>query len=133
MSVANSRGGKSVEMSICVVVTCGKDNVDKATVGFSLANAALENGEQVCVVLLSEGVRLAVKGYAEGINFGEPFQPMRQLVTELLEHGGALVASIPCLKKRNIKEEYLLPEVRQVTATEIIRILTQADRSIQLS
>ena len=34
-------------MSVCVMVAYGKDGVDKATISFTLANAALDLGEAV--------------------------------------------------------------------------------------
>ena len=119
-------------MSFCIVVSHSKDNVDRATVGLTLATAALETGEKVMVAFASEGVRIAVRGYADDMNNGEPFKPIKQLLREILERGGTLHACTPCMKKRNIKDTDLLPGVHLITGTDLIRLLKQADRTIQL-
>ena len=51
----------------CVSLSFAKDNPDKATVGFVVANAAAGSGTETLVFLSIEGVRLAQKGYAEDI------------------------------------------------------------------
>ncbi|MCH7761478.1 DsrE family protein [candidate division TA06 bacterium] len=119
-------------MRICVVVAYSKDNVDKATIGFTLANAALESGEKLSVILVSEGVRLVVKGYADDINNGEPFKPMKPLIEEVLEKGGEINVCAPCMKKRGIQEKDLLGNLKLIAGPDVIRILKESDRSIQL-
>ena len=74
-------------MSVSVVIAYGKDNVDKATVSLSLAGAALQGGERVAAILMSEGVRLAVKGYADDMDNCDPFKPMQILIQELFSGG----------------------------------------------
>ena len=52
----------------CVSLTYAKDNTDKATVAFVVANAAVGSGKETLVFLSIEGVRLAQKGYADDIH-----------------------------------------------------------------
>ncbi|MEO8498752.1 MAG: sulfur reduction protein DsrE, partial [Planctomycetota bacterium] len=42
----------------CVTLSCAKDNTDKATVAFVIANAALGSEKETLVFLTNEGVRL---------------------------------------------------------------------------
>ena len=63
----------------CVNLTHSKDDSDRATVGFVLANAALGSGKETLVFLSIEGVRLANKGFAESIH-EEGFPPLRELM-----------------------------------------------------
>lgn len=63
----------------CVSLTHAKDNPDKATVAFVLANAALGSGRETLVFLSTEAVRLAVEGYAADIH-EEGFAPLKQLM-----------------------------------------------------
>ncbi len=121
-------------MSVCVMVTYAKDDVDKATIGLTLAHAALEVGEKVRVILASEGVRLAVRGYADDMNNGEPFKPMPELLRGLLDRGGELNVCTPCMKKRGIAEANLIVHAnrRLIAGSDVIRILQETDRSIQL-
>ena len=121
-------------MSVCVLVAYGKDNVDKATIGFTLANAALDLGETVRVILASDGVHLAVKGYADDVNNGEPFKPMPELLRGLLDRGGELNVCAPCMKKRGITEGDLIAHANRhlIAGPDVIRILKETDRSVQL-
>ena len=52
----------------CVSLTFAKDNTDKATVAFVVANAAAASNQQTLVFLSIEGVRLSQKGVADGIH-----------------------------------------------------------------
>ena len=52
----------------CVSLTHAKDNTDKATVAFVVANAAVGSDKETLVFLSVEGVRLALKGYADDIH-----------------------------------------------------------------
>jgi len=119
-------------MSFCVMVSYGKDNVDKATVSLTLANAALDSGEAVFIILAGEGVRLAVKGYADDMNNGEPFKPMKKLIHEIVEKGGEINVCTPCMTKRGIQQKDILPTMKLIVGPDVIRILNQTDRSIQL-
>ena len=119
-------------MKLAAIVAYAKDNIDKATVGFTLANAALKAGHKVRVALASEGVRLAVKGYADEINNGEPFKPLKQLIEETLQKGGEINVCGPCMKKRNLEEKEMIPGVRFIAGAELIAILDDCDKSLQL-
>lgn len=118
--------------SMCVLITFGKDNVDKATIGLTLANAAMEGGEEVSLILASEGVRLAVKGYADDIDNGEPFKPAKQLIDGLLDGGASLNVCTPCMKNRGIAEGDIIDRANFIAGPDVIRILKETDRSIQL-
>ena len=71
----------------CVSITHAKDNTDKATVGFVVANAALGSGKESLVFLSTEGVRLAVEGYADDIHEAG-FAPLKQLMGDFAGNGG---------------------------------------------
>ena len=52
----------------CVSLTCGKNDTDKATVAFVVANAAVASDKEALVFLSIEGVRLSQRGYADDIH-----------------------------------------------------------------
>ena len=119
-------------MRLAVIIAYAKDNVDKATVGFTLVNAALDAGHQVKVALASEGVRLAVKGYSDELNNGAPFKPLKQLIDETLLKKGEIHACTPCMKKRNLEEKDMVAGVRFIAGPDLIAILNECDKSLQL-
>ena len=49
----------------CVSLTSAKNDPDKATVGFVVANAAVASDKETMVFLSTEGVRLSQQGYAD--------------------------------------------------------------------
>jgi len=119
-------------MSISVIVAYSKDNVDKTTVSLTLAGAALQQGERVSVILMSEGVRLAVKGYADDMDNGDPFKPVQILIQELFSGGADFYVCTPCVKQRKINEQNLLPMIKAIGGADAIKILKENDRTIQL-
>ena len=121
-------------MSVCVIISYGKDNVDKATIGLTLANAAISQREEVQIILTSEGVRLGIDDYIENLDNGEPFKPIPALIAEFLQQGGILNVCTPCMAKRGIPETDILehPNRRFIAGADVIRIVRETDRSIQL-
>ena len=119
-------------MKFSFLVTYGKDNVDKATISFTLANAALDNGHQVMIVLPSEGVRLTVKGYADDINNRQPFLPFKELMETVIKKGAEINVCMPCMAKRGLTQEDMISGVKFIDGAGLIRIVGEADRTIQL-
>ena len=76
----------------CVNLTCAKDNPDKATVAFVIANAAAGSGKETLVFLSVEAVRLAQKGYADDIR-EEGFAPLKELMESFAKAGGSISRS----------------------------------------
>src|SRR5437016_12533121 len=87
----------------CVSLTHAKDNQDRATVAFVLANAAVGSGKETLVFLSIEGVRLAQKGYADDVR-EEGFAPLRELMESFAKAGGTILVCSPCFKKRRLDD-----------------------------
>jgi predicted peroxiredoxin len=94
--------------SFCVSITCAKDNCDKATIGFAMANSALVSGKDTMVFLSSEGVRLSQKGYADSIN-EQGFPPLKALIDNFAKAGGKIYVCTVCAKNRGLAEDDLVP------------------------
>jgi predicted peroxiredoxin len=88
----------------CVVLQRAKEDTDRATVAFVIANAAAASEKETLVFLTTEGVRLAQKGYADGIH-EEGFPPLAELMANFMKAGGKIWVCSPCYKKRKLKEE----------------------------
>jgi len=95
----------------------GLDSGEKATIPFVLANIEAEDKrKRVEVVLLFEGVRLAVAGVADGFEIGQPFETY-DLGTRMrlfMQAGGILNACTPCLIHRNINDQPLMEGVGKI-------------------
>ncbi|MEQ2526857.1 sulfur reduction protein DsrE [Robertmurraya yapensis] len=112
-----------------VSVTNAKNDTDKATVAFVVANAAVASGQETVVFLNVEGAYLASKGYAEDIH-EEGFAPLKQLMDQFLEAGGILWVCSPCFKKRGFEEEDLLEGAKIVGGAKVVEFLSQGAASI---
>jgi len=109
--------------SFCVSLTCAKDNTDKATVGFVIANAAVASDQETMVFLSTEGVRLAVSGYADDIE--EPgFSPLRDLMANFVEAGGKVYVCSPCFKRRSLDETQLIKGATIVGGAKLVEFLS---------
>lgn len=107
----------------CVSLTHAKDNTDKATVAFVVANAALGSGRETLVFLSVEGVRLSQKGYAEDIH-EEGFAPVRELMDNFAKGGGKMYVCAPCFKKRKLDEHNLVTGAAVVGGAKLVEFLS---------
>lgn len=106
----------------CVSLTHAKDNTDKATVAFVVANAAAGSDQQTMIFLSTEGVHLAVKGAADDIH--EPgFAPLKELMDSFVNAGGTIYVCSPCFKKRNLDEKDLVDGAKIVGGAKLVEWL----------
>jgi predicted peroxiredoxin len=107
----------------CVSITHAKDNTDKATVGFVIANAAVASGKETVVFLSIEGVRLSQKGFADGIH-EEGFAPLGELIESFAKAGGTIYVTSPCFRQRKLDESALVPGAVLVGGPTLVEFLS---------
>ena len=107
---------------LCVSLTFSKDNSDKATVAFVLANAAAASNRETLVFLSIEGVRLSQVGAADDIR-EEGFAPLKDLMGSFVEAGGKIFVCSPCFKKRGLDEKNLVPGATIVGGAKLVEFL----------
>lgn len=107
----------------CVSLTCAKDNSDKATVAFVVANAAAASEKETLIFLSTEGVRLAAPGYADSIH-EEGFAPLKELMTNFVSAGGKIYVCSPCFKKRGLDDTKLVPGATIVGGAKLVEFLS---------
>jgi predicted peroxiredoxin len=72
---------------LLVNCTYGEEDPERATLPFVVGNAAVTADQEAVVFLTVEGVRLATKGYADGVH-KEGFQPLGELIRSFIGNGG---------------------------------------------
>jgi predicted peroxiredoxin len=107
----------------CVSITHAKDNPDKATVGFVIANAALGSEKDTLVFLSVEGVRLSQQGYADDIH-EEGFAPLKDLMSNFAANGGKIYVCSPCFKRRKLDEQKLIAGATIVGGAKLVEFLS---------
>ena len=112
-----------------VSLTRAKDDTDKATVAFVVANAAVASDKDTVVFLSAEGVRLAVTGYADDIA-EEGFAPLAQLMANFAAAGGKIYVCSPCLKKRTLQDSPLIAGAVVVGGAKLVEFMDDACPSV---
>jgi len=113
----------------CVSLTHAKDNTDKATVAFVVANAALGSGKDTLVFLSIEGVRLSQRGFADGIH-EEGFAPLKELMENFVKAGGKIFVCSPCFKKRKLDENNLVAGAAVVGGAKLVEFMSDSCPSV---
>ena len=110
-------------------LTRAKDDPDRATVAFVVANAAVASDKKSMVFLSTEGVRLAQAGYADDIH-EEGFMALKDLMTNFVNAGGEIYVCSPCFKKRKLDETNLVPGAVIVGGAKLVEFMGEGAPSI---
>jgi predicted peroxiredoxin len=107
----------------CISLTYAKNDADKATVAFVVANAAAASEKEALVFLSTEAVRLSQKGYADDIA-EQGFAPLKELMANFVKAGGKIWVCSPCFKKRNLDDKQLVDGASIVGGASLVEFLS---------
>jgi len=99
--------------------THGREDPERATLPFIVANVAASADQEAIVLLTIDGVWLATKGYADDVHH-EGMPPLREVLASLLANGGEIWACGACTKPRGITEEHLIEGARIISAVDFV-------------
>jgi predicted peroxiredoxin len=104
-----------------VVVGCthGDESPDHVAVAYLTAGAALDQGRDVVMWLSVEGVRLALRGYADEIRAGDD-PPVKRLHEQFQEKGGRFFVCPICFNERGLDEGALVQGAELKGATPLL-------------
>jgi len=108
-----------------VIVGCSsaEDNPDAVAVSYLTAGAALEQGREVLLWLTSDGVRLGLQGYADGIRT-EKDPPASRLHQQFIENGGALLRLPDLLQRARARQAQLVENAELKGASPLMEFAT---------
>lgn len=112
-----------------VSLTCAKDDTDKATVAFVVANAAIASDKEAIVFLSTEGTRISQQGYADDVH-EEGFAPLKDLIASFVEAGGQIYVCSPCFKKRGLDETKVVPGAVIVGGAKLVEFMGESCPSV---
>lgn len=104
---------------VIISLSHGKEDVERASLSFTVANAALSSGQDASVMLTVDGVWLATQGYAADLQTA-PYPPLGELIQRFISDGGNIWVCGVCVKPRGITEEHLIPGAKIVGAAVLI-------------
>lgn len=118
-------------MATTIMAHCthGKDDPERATLPFIVANVAASADQPSVVLLTIDGVWLATRGYADDIQ-KEGFPPLRDILTSFVANGGEIWACGACTRPRGITEEQLIGGAQIVTAAMVVEALAKGAATI---
>lgn len=109
--------------------TRGKDNIERASLAFVVANAALSSGQQATVLLTLDGVWLATQGYNTSLQ-AEGYAPLAEVMASFLQNGGQLWVCGACMKPRQISPEQLIAGATVIGAATAVEALVSGAQTL---
>jgi predicted peroxiredoxin len=109
-----------------VIVGCthGEEDPDRVVVAYLTAGAALDKGKDVVMWLTADGVRLALRGYADRIRVGmEP--PVERVHAQFIEKGGRFYVCPVCFGERDLDEGQLVEGAELKGATPLMEFAAE--------
>ncbi len=120
-------------IDLLVTLTQHERDSNNVTIAFTMARRAAQLGHDVELILLSDAVHLASKGYADKIDIGEPFEPISKLLPEYLEAGGKLKVCSACMIHNGVEKDSLLEGSEVIDADYVVDAVMAAKKSLQLN
>lgn len=104
-----------------VIVGCGhgEEDPDRVVVAYLTAGAALDAGKEVVMWLTSDGVRLALDGYADRIR-ADKEPPVARVHAQFIEKGGRFFVCPVCFGERDLAEADLVQNAELKGATPLM-------------
>src|SRR5690625_7828775 len=82
---------------LLITLTAHENDEGNVTIAFTVGMKAIEKGHKVEMMLLSNGIHIAEKGYADKNVIGATFKPIKDLLASFLDIGGKLKVCKSCL------------------------------------
>lgn len=114
-----------------VIFATRNANDDKASVAFTIANAARSKGMDVGVFLTSDGVELARDGSCNQTKV-QPFKGLDELIDSFIAAGGTIWACAPCYQHRGMREAENYDKVVVTGAGPMLDWIAQGAATISL-
>jgi predicted peroxiredoxin len=109
--------------------THAKDDLERATLSFVVANAALSSDQEAIMLLTIDGVWVATRGYTTGLQ-AEGFAPLQELVERFVAGGGNLWVCGACAKPRGITGEQLIEGAQIVGAARAVEEMVHGAQTL---
>ena len=121
------------KIDFLITLTAHENDANNVTIAFTMGLQAAQKGYDTVILLLSNAVALAEKGYADKIDIGEPFKPIKELLPAYLAAGGRIAVCSACMKHNGVDEENVINGVEVVTADFVIDGIMAAEKTLQLN
>lgn len=100
---------------------------------FTMALNARQKGHGACLILMADGVTLGLPGATEGMDIGQPFEPVAELLRKYLAAGGRVAVCKSCLLHQGFAPEQVAPGYEIISAPDVIDLLMGATGTLQVA
>ena len=114
---------------IMINISRSKEDVERATLGFVVANAGLTAGQEATVLLTLDGVWAATLGFADGLQ-ADGYAPLAEIIANFVKNGGKIWVCGACAKPRNITVEQLIPGAGFVGAAVAVEAMINGAQTL---
>ncbi len=114
---------------ILINVTRSKDDTERATLGFVVANAGLTAGQEATVLLTLDGVWAGTRGFADGLQ-ADGYAPLGEVIANFVNNGGKVWVCGACAKPRGITAEQLIEGAVLVGAASAVEAMVNGAQTL---
>jgi predicted peroxiredoxin len=114
---------------VLIHTTHGKEDIERASLAFVVANAALSSAQESILLLTIDGVWLGTRGGADGLQ-ANGFLPIAELIANFLKNGGKLWVCGACMKPRDITPEHLIEGAQVVGAATAVEAMVTGAQTL---
>jgi len=107
-----------------VVVTNGFHD-ERSSVAWSVANGGIASDYEVTMFLVSSGVDWVRKGAAESARLTPFDPPVKDMIQNVLDNGGSILACPPCAKVRGYAQEDFIDGVQLAGSTAMLGVVSE--------
>ncbi len=111
---------------LLIVITHGKEKLERAAIPFAAANAALAVDADVAIYLMFDAVELAKKGALDEIELPSHLPDLPKLFQGFLDLGGKIFLCSPCCGERGIKQEDVVDGAVISGATNLVNLTLES-------
>ena len=114
---------------VMIHLSRGKEDLERATLAFVVANAGLTAGQESTALLSLDAVWLATQGFSDGLQ-ASGFAPLSEVMKGFVENGGKIWVCGACAKPRGITAEQLVAGASIVGAVAAVEALVNGAQSL---
>lgn len=121
------------QTDLLITLTAHERDANNVTIAFTMGVKALEKGHKTEIILLSDAVHLAAKGYADKIDIGAPFEPIKNLLPAFLEKDGKIKVCSSCMEHNGVDASQIIDGAEVITADYVVDAMMNAKKTFQLN
>ena len=107
---------------VMIHLSRGKEDVERATLAFVVANAGLTAGQDSTILLTLDAVWLATDSFTAGLE-ASGFAPLSNVISGYVANGGKIWVCGACAKPRGIDASHLIEGATLVGAVAAVEAL----------